>query len=360
MPLRNAKFAFQPDWPALTDLNIELNFINDGLWMKTDSVNLGGVKASNLTANIPDYAKEKLLIDADINGPCKAVGPYFDETPLKDSLGATLEQLQIDGDVNARLHLDIPLDGSLVTAKGDVNLRNNSLFIKPLDSTLKNLNGKFSFINGDLKSEPMTANWFNQPLNVDFSTTEGAKAYQVAVNLQGDWQPTRMGILPVQVNDALSGSMAWNGKVGIDLPYHAGPTYDIELKGDLKNVSSHLPAPLNKAAGEALPVNVKANGNLRSFELTGNAGSKNHFNSRWLLNQKLTLDRAIWTSESRTVPALPEQQGIELNLPPMDGAQWLALFQKGAADNVGTNANFPQRITVRTPSLSWVVSSGII
>ena len=352
VPLRNAKFAFQPDWPALTDLNIELNFINDGLWMKTDSVNLGGVKASNLTANIPDYAKEKLLIDADINGPGKAVGPYFDETPLKDSLGATLEQLQIDGDVNARLHLDIPLDGSLVTAKGDVNLRNNSLFIKPLDSTLKNLNGKFSFINGDLKSEPMTANWFNQPLNVDFSTTEGAKAYQVAVNLQGDWQPTRMGILPAQVNDALSGSMAWNGKVGIDLPYHAGPTYDIELKGDLKNVSSHLPVPLNKAAGEALPVNVKANGNLRSFELTGNAGSKNHFNSRWLLNQKLTLDRAIWTSESRTVPALPDQQGIELNLPPMDGAQWLALFQKGAADNVGTNANFPQRITVRTPSLS--------
>lgn len=54
------------------------------------------------------------------------------------------------------------------------------------------------------------------------------------MNLNGDWQPTRMGILPAQVNDALSGSMAWNGKVGIDLPYHAGATYNIELKGDLK------------------------------------------------------------------------------------------------------------------------------
>lgn len=41
---------------------------------------------SNLTAVIPDYSKEKLLIDADIKGPGKAVGPYFDETPLKDSL----------------------------------------------------------------------------------------------------------------------------------------------------------------------------------------------------------------------------------------------------------------------------------
>ncbi|MDS1526715.1 AsmA2 domain-containing protein YhdP [Escherichia coli] len=352
VPLRNAKFAFQPDWPALTNLDIELDFINDGLWMKTDGVNLGGVRASNLTAVIPDYSKEKLLIDADIKGPGKAVGPYFDETPLKDSLGATLQELQLDGDVNARLHLDIPLNGELVTAKGEVTLRNNSLFIKPLDSTLKNLSGKFSFINGDLQSEPLTASWFNQPLNVDFSTKEGAKAYQVAVNLNGNWQPAKTGVLPEAVNEALSGSVAWDGKVGIELPYHAGATYNVELNGDLKNVSSHLPSPLAKPAGEPLPVNVKVDGNLNSFELTGQAGADNHFNSRWLLGQKLTLDRAIWAADSKTLPPLPEQSGVELNMPPMNGAEWLPLFQKGAAESVGGAASFPQHITLRTPMLS--------
>ncbi|MCL7068227.1 AsmA2 domain-containing protein YhdP [Escherichia coli] len=352
VPLRNAKFAFQPDWPALTNLDIELDFINDGLWMKTDGVNLGGVRASNLTAVIPDYSKEKLLIDADIKGPGKAVGPYFDETPLKDSLGATLQELQLDGDVNARLHLDIPLNGELVTAKGEVTLRNNSLFIKPLDSTLKNLSGKFSFINSDLQSEPLTASWFNQPLNVDFSTKEGAKAYQVAVNLNGNWQPAKTGVLPEAVNEALSGSVAWDGKVGIDLPYHAGATYNIELNGDLKNVSGHLPSPLAKPAGEPLAVNVKVDGNLNSFELTGQAGADNHFNSRWLLGQKLTLDRAIWAADSKTLPPLPKQSGVELNMPPMNGAEWLALFQKGAAESVGGAASFPQHITLRTPMLS--------
>lgn len=352
VPLRNAKFAFQPDWPALTNLDIELDFINDGLWMKTDGVNLGGVRASNLTAVIPDYSKEKLLIDADIKGPGKAVGPYFDETPLKDSLGATLQELQLDGDVNARLHLDIPLNGELVTAKGEVTLRNNSLFIKPLDSTLKNLSGKFSFINGDLQSEPLTASWFNQPLKVDFSTKEGAKAYQVAVNLNGNWQPAKTGVLPEAVNEALSGSVAWDGKVGIELPYHAGATYNVELNGDLKNVSSHLPSLLAKPAGEPLPVNVKVDGNLNSFELTGQAGADNHFNSRWLLGQKLTLDRAIWAADSKTLPPLPEQSGVELNMPPMNGAEWLALFQKGAAESVGGAASFPQHITLRTPMLS--------
>ncbi|MBY7190925.1 AsmA2 domain-containing protein YhdP [Escherichia ruysiae] len=352
VPLRNAKFAFQPDWPALTNLDIELDFINDGLWMKTDGVNLGGVRASNLTAVIPDYSKEMLLIDADIKGSGKAVGPYFDETPLKDSLGATLQELQLDGDVNARLHLDIPLNGELVTAKGEVVLRNNSLFIKPLDSTLKNLSGKFSFINGDLQSEPLTASWFNQPLNVDFSTKEGTKAYQVAVNLNGNWQPAKTGVLPEAVNEALSGSVAWDGKVGIELPYHAGATYNVELNGDLKNVSSHLPSPLAKPAGESLPVNIKVDGSLNSFELTGQAGADNHFNSRWLLGQKLTLDRAIWAADSKTLPPLPEQSGVELNMPPMDGAEWLALFQKGATEKVGSAASFPQHITLRTPALS--------
>ncbi|MGL5698680.1 MAG: YhdP family protein, partial [Kluyvera sp.] len=352
VPLRGATFAFQPDWPALSNLDIELNFINDGLWMKADKATLGGVTASNLNASIPDYSKEKLLIDADINGPGKAVGPYFKETPLSASLGATLDELQLDGDVSARLHLNIPLDGELVSAKGDVALNNNSLYIKPLDSTLHNLRGKFSFDNGNLTSAPLTATWFNQPLNVDFTTTEGAKAYQVGVNLQADWQPARTGVLPKQLNDALKGSVPWKGNVAIELPYHGSATYKIGITGDLQNVSSNLPSPANKAAGQPLPLKLNVDGNLHRFDLTGNVGAENHLNSRWLLGNKLRLESAIWTSESRTIPPLPQTPGIELNLPPMDGAQWLALFQHGAADGVSSAAAFPQNITLRTPSLA--------
>jgi uncharacterized protein (TIGR02099 family) len=352
VPLRNATFAFQPDWPALQNLDISLDFLNDGLWMKSDKVMLGGVTASNLAAAIPDYIKEKLIIDADINGPGKEVGPYFKQTPLHDSLGSALDELQIDGDVSARLHLDIPLDGEMTLAKGEVALKNNSLFIKPISSTLKNLSGKFSFENGNLKSEPLTATWFNQPLNVDFTTTEGAKAYEVAVNLNGNWQPSRTGVLPEQLNDALRGNVTWKGDVGVTLPYRGEASYKVNLAGDLGNIASTLPPPLEKRAGQALPVKVKVDGNLHSFALTGNAGADNHFNSRWLLGSKLALDRGIWTSESKTTPPLPEQSGLELNLPPLDGAQWLALFNQGAASHVSSSASLPSRITLRTPALT--------
>ena len=352
VPLHNATYAFQPDWPALENFDIELDFRNDGLWMDAPEVNLGGVKGRNLAAVIPDYSQDRLFIDADVAGPGKAVGPYFKQTPLKNSLAATLDELQLDGDVNARLHLEIPLDGKMVTAKGDVLLNNNALYIKPLNSTLHGLTGKFSFVNGNLQSEPLRATWFNQPLNVDFSTEEGQKAYNVAVNLDGNWQPARTGLLPEPVNKALSGSVPWQGKVAITLPYRGSAGYKIDLTGDLKNVSSHLPSPVDKPAGEPLPFKVNVNGDLKSFTLTGNAGPDNHFNSRWLLNQKLTLDRAIWASDSRTVPPLPDAAGIELNLPAMDGAQWLALFNQGAADKVSSATLFPDAITLRTPSLT--------
>ena len=125
--------------------------------------------------------RRKTAIDADIKGPGKEVGPYFNTTPLKESLGAALDSLQLDGDVSARLHLNIPLDGEMTTAKGDVRLQNNSLFIKPLDTTLQNLSGNFSFVNGDLNSQTLSATWFNQPLNLNFSTREGEKAFLVDV-----------------------------------------------------------------------------------------------------------------------------------------------------------------------------------
>lgn len=351
VPLRNATFAFQPGWPALKNLDIDLNFLNDGLWMKADSVALGGVTASNLNAAIPDYGKHKLIIDADVNGPGKSVGPYFMETPLKDSLGTTLEELQLDGNVGARLHLDIPLDGAQVLAKGDVRLNNNSLFIKPLNSTLENLTGGFTFENGNLQSGPLKASWFNQPLNVDFSTREGDKAFQVGVDLDGIWQPDKTGLLPQQVNDALSGSVPWQGKVAIELPYKGSANYKVDITGDLKNIHSSLPAPVNKEAGQPLPVKVNVTGGLEHFDLTGSVGGNHHFNSRWLLGQKLKLDRAIWTSDSRSMPPLPDTSGLELNLPEMDGMQWLALFRKGAADSVGASTEFPTRITLRTPAL---------
>jgi len=356
VPLRHATFEFQPKWPALEDLAIDLDFVNDGLWMNAPHTRLGKVDGRNVTAIIPDYQKQKLFVDADIAGAGEEIQAYFQQTPLDHSIGAALDELQVGGNVSGRLHLDIPLDGELVTAKGEVTLRNNSLLVKPLASQLENMSGKFRFNNGNLDSDTLAANWFGQPLAINFTTQELPQDYKVNVALKGDWQPAKLEGMPPEVAQALKGNVPWQGAVDIHLPHKGEPSYAVEVNAELKKVSSHLPAPLDKAAGTALPTSVKVKGGLGGFILNGNLGQQNHFSSEWLLaEQQVALARAAWKTASSAVPDLPKEPSLMLDLPALDGEQWLALLapalkQGGEAGKAG-NFSFPTQVTLKTPQL---------
>ncbi|MDO6408360.1 AsmA2 domain-containing protein YhdP [Pantoea phytobeneficialis] len=358
VPLRQATYQFQPGWPAINNLDIDLDFVNDGLWMKAEQAKLGEVDARNISAIIPDYLKEKLIIDGDLSGEGKQIADYFEQTPLKPTLGAALQQLQIKGNTRGHLNLDIPLDGELVHASGNVVMNNNSLHIKPLNTTLNNLTGRFRYNNGNLESEEMQANWFGQPVGVSFSTQENPDNFGVNVKLLGDWQLAKLKMLPATVTSQLSGNLAWQGNVDITLPHKGGASYKVDLSGDGKDVSSHLPAPLDKKAGAAMPMTISANGNLNGFELSGSVLGNHRFNSRWLLEPQLRVDRGIWLNDTKTTPKLPENRGMVLNLPEINGEAWMGLLAgTGGSRNaqgetsVG-GALLPGDVTLHTPALT--------
>ncbi len=333
VPLRQTTYAFQPNWPDVTQLDIDLNFVNDGLWMKASRFRLGEVDVGNFSAAISDYLKEKLLIDGDISGNGDQIARYFQDTPLKTSLGAALEQLEIKGRTQGHLKLDIPLDGELVYASGNVDLHNNALRIKPLDTTLENLTGRFRFNNSNLDSNRLQANWFGQPVNVSFSTKEYLQDFSVNIKLDGDWQPAKLSQVPTQLTSQLGGNLPWQGDVNITLLHQGGARYDVSLKSDAKEVSSRLPAPLDKVGGEAMPIAVNASGDLQQFELSGSVANRHLFNSRWILEPQLRVDRGIWLNDALSKPALPDRAGMVLNLPALDGEAWAGLMMAGGASD---------------------------
>jgi len=355
VPLRQAPYEFEPGWPALENLDIDLDFANNGLWMRAADIKLGEVNGHNISAVIPDYLKEKLIIDGEISGGGPQIRDYFNQSPLKASLGSALDELQIGGDVSGRLHLDIPLDGKDVRATGDVNFAHNSLLIKPLDTRFDALTGHFTYDNGDLKSDAMTARWFGQPVGVSFNTREGEKEYQIGVDLKADWQPGTMTAVPEAVRKKLGGHLPWQSNVLVTLPHTGGARYQINIDGDLKNVSSHLPSPLDKKGGNALPVKVVAKGNLDSVEVSGSVGDRHRFNSRWLLDKQLKVDRGIWENDAKQTPALPDSRGMVLNLPALDGEAWLGLMGAGSGIGGGGKTGttmLPGNIRVHTPALT--------
>ncbi|EKN4695222.1 AsmA2 domain-containing protein YhdP [Yersinia ruckeri] len=367
VPLRDATFLFQPDWPALEHLAIDLNFLNEGLWMNAPRAMLGNVTGTHISANIPDYLKERLFVDAQVAGSGADVHRYFMDTPLYDTVGSALDELQVGGGVSGRLHLDIPLvEGNITHATGEVTLNNNSLLIKPLQSQLENVSGKFRFSDGNLVSDLLSASWFGQPLSVNFTTEEQKDNFLVGVNLRGDWAPARFSMIPADITKLLAGNFDWQGKVAVQLPKNGMPNYQVDVNAELKEVSSHLPPPLDTQSGQSLPVSIRATGDLDGFTLSGSAAGMNHFNSQWLLkDQKVELSKAIWQTASKKIPALPAQNGLIVSLPRLDGERWLALVGPALASvsplasssGLGkkavssTSFTLPERIELQTPEL---------
>ncbi|KMJ44892.1 hypothetical protein AB204_11790 [Xenorhabdus khoisanae] len=332
VPLHDATFEYQPDWPALFDLDIDLNFQNNGLQMQALKARLGKVAATEVSAVIPDYGKQQLFIDAGISGDGKNIHDYFNHSPMADSIGSALDSLQLDGKVDGKLHLDIPLEHGEVNARGEVMLKDTHLFIKPLDSKMEHLSGKFRFENGDLKSDNLSAHWLGNPLSLRFSTRDSAKHYQVDVDLDAGWAAKTLPELPAEIRRKLSGTLNWQGKVNITIPPSDRTSkddvkYRVAINADLSHIKSTLPALDTESLQEWNKVNVFAEGNINQFQMKGSIGKQYAFNSQWKLEEKhVRLQRGTFYSDGVEVPALPEKSLLALKLPAIDGEKLLALI----------------------------------
>ncbi|MGK2946239.1 MAG: AsmA2 domain-containing protein YhdP [Candidatus Malihini olakiniferum] len=357
VPLCAATFKFGPDWPVLSPLDVYLNFANNGLWISAPSTLLGNVIGRNILAAIPNYSKAKLLIDGELQGEGPDIGHYFEQTPLKHSVGRALKQLQIGGNVNGTLHLDIPLSHSKVKASGDIQLSNNSLYVRPLNSMLKQLKGCFHYRNDALSSDTIVASWLGQPVTFSFSTKEQEKAFLVKVGLNGEWAPAQLPGLPKILQTALSGTADLRSDVTVNLSRKGVETYEVTINADLKNVSTRLPEPINKAQGTALPLKVDTKGDLKGFTLSGSLGKTVKFNSQWFLRgDALTLVRAVLQQGVQIPPTLPEEDKLVFALPSLDGERWLGLYPSLRRDVVlskglKSSLHVPTSVTVRTPTL---------
>ncbi len=323
--------------------------------MHAPQTRLGEATGSNIVAAIPDYSKELLLVDANVNGSGKAIGDYFINTPLRKPLGETLEELQIDGNVSGDLHLSIPLTGEQVTASGKVDLAKNSLLIKPIGVTVKELSGQFRYHNGNLDSDILSGQWLGQPLSVRFSTLDQPQGFDIKVAMQGETAMDRLPGLPEPMGKALMGRSVWQSDIAVSMPDNGKTTYQMDLTADLKNVSSHLPAPLDKPGEKAFPVTLKAQGGLTGFTLSGRTGKNNAFNSEWALGKQIALLRGAWAGDAAKVPPLPSGKSLTLDLPALDGEQWLGLMtpqSRSTGKAVVSRFRFPDILTLKTPLLT--------
>ncbi|WP_137297287.1 YhdP family protein [Psychromonas sp. SP041] len=272
VPVKNAEYDFYEGWKGLSDLDLNLLFENDSLLMKSNKAKLGDIKVDKLMANIDHLSSEGLLtVNVDLEEKSQSIVKYLIASPLKDSVGKAVQSIHINDRLKGNLVLTIPLaeDNDETQVSGKFNLNNNDIDIElGSDSLLplKHVKGAFSFINGDLTADDLTATLFDQPVNISFFSKEYSDKYELKANIFGQWDVAKLSrdqqsLLPLQ----LSGNLDWQGKMTFTQHLNKDYKFGVHLTSQLQGVKVNLPLPYNKNSLQAWPTTININGDQNSM-----------------------------------------------------------------------------------------------
>ncbi|NLJ91917.1 MAG: TIGR02099 family protein [Aeromonadales bacterium] len=324
VPLRDAQFRFDPDWQPLSALDLDLLFENDNLYMKGEEGLLGSVTASQIKAQIVPLDEDaNLELSAHIQGEGEAVTSYLQSSALADSVGITLEQLQVTGPLSGQLALTIPLNEGEVLVNGHVDFAQNNVLVKPLDLPLSKVSGRLHFDEQKTRFDELQAHWLGQPLQLTYRGQEVPNGYEVQLDLSGQLNSDALANAYPML-DVLSGEGRWRGKLDLTLPEQGPLQYQFRADSDLVGLASQLPAPLKKTKSQAWATHLEVQGNDERAGVSLKVGPDIQGESQLRFEPQLTVDRLWLSLGPKPATAARAPLDIAVRLADLTLDDWLA------------------------------------
>jgi uncharacterized protein (TIGR02099 family) len=331
--IEDGRLLFASEWPALDELNINLLFENEGLWMQSQHGKLMDVQLAGLKAVIPSLSEGAVLtIDAKGLATGQQVRDLMAQSSLANSLGQALQQVQIENQLAASLNLVIPLAEPDVVAKGKVNLTDSDVTITTLGLQFEHAEGEVSFVNDKVEFNNLKAKLLGQPVAISFKGAQLRQHYQADITLKGDWQvDTLLATLHPEMTNYLSGKTEWQASVALSLP-EEGFEYSATVESDLSNLVSSLPAPFDKNAAQVRPLLVEVKGNKQASTVKASLGDDITFNGN-LPHESMQFSRAHLSIGESDLVGMGLGFSISAKVDQIDTSAWFQTINHLLSEN---------------------------
>ncbi|MGB6137798.1 MAG: YhdP family protein [Shewanella sp.] len=367
--LQQGHFKFQPNWPAVSELTLSALFENDLMDLHIDHGMLGDVVVDGARVSIPQLGKESLLkVEAEITADAQAATKVINNSSLKDSVGATLNVVQIKQPIGVDLDLAIPLykDGKQLI-KGQVNLNNNPIYIASPGLQLNKVTGQVSFVNQLIEAKGMSAKLFEQPLTFNVKTGKQNQNFALNIDMSGRWD---LDTLPSKLNNPMSstynGKLDWDGALTMIFD-PSGYSLQMSASSDLLGVALDLPSPYTKSAVEPKKLRADLIGDNKQSSLSIKLGQDVEFwggfnpeSGGHLAFYDVMIGRHFKLGDK-----LKKQNGhLHLDLPKVELEQWLpiikgfsstaapAVIASSVRDRILTDNEVPTMVTQETVAVN--------
>lgn len=269
--VQDATFAFVPvsyvpagnlPWPALTAMNGELIFERLGMEVRGATGRLAGaptLQVLRADATIADLGQSPtVVVTAETRGPMAEALTLVNTSPLADMTGHVLEGATAQGVAGIRLRLALPLnDLARSKVSGSITLPGNDLQITPGSPWLGRARGQVNFsetgftlvgAQARLLGGEMRLEGGSRPASAPPTDPQVMLRAQGTVTAEGMRQAREMGPLAA-LAERMEGSTGYAASLAIrrGVP-------EISVSSNLQGLALQFPAPLAKAAADAMPL----------------------------------------------------------------------------------------------------------
>lgn len=371
-------FKFQPNWPALSNMNALLSVVGDDLSIQSTQGEIAGMQVQSATAVIENMqaGDPVLAIDAEVEGDAVGAAPLFNASPLADSVGTALAAVELQDQINGAFQLIVPLNEAAATdavVTGYVEFVDNRVRVTAVDQAFTKLNGRLRFANEVLAADNLSLQWHGLPLQVNVAGEQPTdQPYAVDIAVAADWQTdTLFDNLPeAPMREYAYGAVNWRADLVVTLPAAGNYTYQWQQRTDLTGLEMTSPAPFSKEFGEPWYWLLNVSGNADQLQLTSRLLAARSENREDILAEGevtvATAERRLehgyinigQTQDMRVLPN-PSQFIVSANLSQADIGHWFSFISQlsgngeEAGENNLRNSYMPDLIQVNSPALTW-------
>jgi uncharacterized protein (TIGR02099 family) len=250
--LEDVQFRYDPAWPQIDHASGSIRFDGPMLRIDVAQAQTFGAKLSQVKAVIPDFYHDHpmLKVEGRAEAPTQAFLQYVEKSPVREMLGDAVAGWGASGNGHLDLSLDLPLgEAGETKVRGRFEMANNNLIPGPGQTPITKVNGAVDFSAAGASSNGIQGQYLGGPLRVQIATRDEV----VNITAQGSADSAALvQELNLGIADRVRGPLTYKAAIVT----RNGQTSSV-FESNLQGVALDLPAPLGKAANEALPLRVE-------------------------------------------------------------------------------------------------------
>ncbi len=266
--MQGGKLKFQPDWPAMEQVDGNIRFEADGFTIDGKG-RLAGVPIASFKAGIPRFGRAELSVDANAAGDAKDFLAMLRQSPLHKEHGEVMDNLQVAGAAKADFHLLLPFhhEGApKMRMQGGIDLAGATMREQRWKLAFTDVRGRAKYDHEGFLAENLQVLHDGAPGELSLRAgaphvRDGSQAFEAELqaNVGIDDLLDKAGNLE-WLKPYMDGRSPWT--VAVAIPRGASqsaPPTRLQLRSNLVGTSIDLPEPVRKPATQALASTVEVN-----------------------------------------------------------------------------------------------------